>query len=59
MCIAGLIEGLVVLEESLGFGVEAVEPQSAGGEIILVEAVYVLNGVTLVLTNGDIGEKIG
>ena len=59
MCIAGLIEGLVVLEESLGLGVEAVEPQSAGGEIILVEAVYVLNGVTLVLTNGDIWEKIG
>ena len=43
MCIVGLIEGLVVLEESLGLGVEAVEPQSAGGEIILVEAVYVLN----------------
>ena len=56
MCIVGLIEGLVVLEESLGLGVEAVEPQSAGGEIILVEAVYVLNGGTLVLTTGNIGE---
>ena len=56
MCIIGLIEGLVVLEESLGLGVETVEPRSAGGEIILVEAVYVLNGGTLVLTTGNVGE---
>ena len=32
MCVVGLIEGLVVLEESLGLGVKAEEPQSAGVE---------------------------